>query len=96
METKLILVTNNSLNINEIKMPCLVFATYVSLHFIDIFFGSSNVNVSVAIEKQICVHQDKSGYSRKCLLPALSGNSMQLHNSPHETLYHLPLSRDYM
>jgi hypothetical protein len=67
-----------------------MFATYVILHVIGIFFVSSDVTVSVATEKQICVHQDKSGYS------ALSGMSVQLHNCPHETLYHLLLSRDYM
>jgi len=66
------------------------------LFFIGIFFGSSDVNVSVTTEKQICVNQDKSGYSRKYPLPALSGNSVQLQSSPHDTLYHLPLSRDYM
>lgn len=71
-------------------MPCLIFATYISFLVIGIFFVSSDETVSVATEKQICVHQDKSGYS------ALSGMSMQLHDSPHETLYRLLLSRDYM
>jgi hypothetical protein len=54
------------------------------------------VTVSVAAERQICVHQDKSGYSSNCALRVLSGISVQLHNNPHETLYHLTLSRDYM
>jgi hypothetical protein len=86
----LILHTNKSINIDEIKMPCLIFAPYVGLLVIGIFCVSSDVTVSVATEKQICVHQDKSVCS------ALSGMSMQLHNSPHETLYHLLLSRDFM
>ena len=54
------------------------------------------VTVSVATERQIFVHQDKSGYSRNCPLRVLSEISVQLHDNPHETLYHLPLSRDYM